>query len=143
VTLPGSEARHFFLAHFRAGDVEIVPLLYVPQAVEVAPDTMMAPDGDTLALHLFPGPMLDVRFILFDLQRNEATLDVAGPYFNAFRAQDWSADGVWLARLGPYFVEFLVPGADGEEALYRRFESSGSRQCSSLAWIDPDVSTGR
>jgi hypothetical protein len=114
---------------------EILPLLYVPQLVVTAPDALLSPNGEWLALHLFPETGLEARFVLHDLRTGEAILDTRSPYFNAFRAHDWSADGQWLARIGLRYIE-LATGGGGEQRLRRQFVSSGALQCRSVAWVN-------
>ncbi len=137
VTLPGSRALHYFLAHIDDGGqiAAIEPLLYVPQSVVTAPDALLSPNGDLLAMHLVPEAILDSRFLLYDLRAGVEVLESRSPYFNVFRAHDWSADGRWLARIGFGYIELATRGA-GEQQLTRQFVSSGELQCSSVAWVN-------
>ncbi|MFW5942652.1 MAG: hypothetical protein ACOCXI_12685 [Chloroflexota bacterium] len=137
VTLPGSSAHHFFLLDgARSGQRTLKELLYVPQLVVASPDSTISPDGRWLSLHLYPHAGLEIRFILHDIRANETVLDVQSPYFTAFHAHDWSADGRWLARLGNGYIELLAPAPGEDRSLYRRFVPTGGMQCSSLAWVD-------
>ena len=137
VTLPGSSAHHFFLLEgARSEQRTLKDLLYVPQLVVASPESTISPDGRWLALHLYPQVGLEVRFILHDVQQNATVLDLQSPYFNAFHAHDWSADGRWLARLGSGYVEMLAPAHGEDGSLYRRFVPTSDMQCSSLAWAN-------
>lgn len=140
LTLTGSGAGHFFIAHFDAewNLSEIVPLTHVPQVVVSSPDTLISPDGNWLAMYVSPGPLHENRFIMHDLHSGDVVLDTAGPLFQFEPTQvhDWSADGRLLAHAGRYYVELTMPTGDPETPLLRKFVSSGSLQCESLAWVN-------
>lgn len=139
VTLARSGTRHFFVARFDGAWnlSEVTPLTYVPQAVVSSPDTMISPDGAWLTMYVSPPMVLQsARFVMHDLHSGQLVLDVTNLLPFPVHAHDWSADGQWLARVGRYHLELTMPTGDPDMPLLRKFASSGSLQCESLAWVN-------
>jgi hypothetical protein len=76
--------------------------------------------------------------VIYDLQEERIVLDspLQAADEGIGRAGDWSADGVWFARILPQRIDLIAPGTavEGQPARYAIFHDF--RECTSIGWVN-------
>ena len=129
-----SELERLFLVE--EGGARLTPLLAVEDgSFAWMRRQALSADGRWLVLLPFGGVAASPRFILYDLQRQEAVIEARGAYFPGFRSIDWEQQGGWLARLGNQVIELTAPDGFGGNGPYRHFVTTPGLRCSAVAWV--------
>ncbi|MGH2538136.1 MAG: hypothetical protein ACRDHL_12135, partial [Candidatus Promineifilaceae bacterium] len=76
--------------------------------------------------------------VVLDLDALKVSYTFASPY--SIAAADWSADGRWLLRATPAFLEIIAPGFEVAPGLpYRRLIFTAPLRCENAFWADGEL----
>ena len=134
VALAASEMEQLFLV--AQEDARVAHLLGMEDgSVAWLRDQAVAPGRRWLALFASAGGRAGLRFLMYDLQSEQAVIDTRGSYFPGVRSFDWAQEGGWLARLGLRVIELAAPDGSGGGRPYRHFVPTPGLRCTSIAWV--------